>query len=113
MRFSDWSSDVCSSDLAAQPVTRIGFIGLGLMGEPMALNLLDAGQKLLAWTRTPAKLDPVVEDGAEAAASVEEILARCATDRKGVVQGTSGYVRVTVGGRRHIQKKKTTARQQI
>src|SRR3546814_1432023 len=79
MRFSDWSSDVCSSDLAAQPVTRIGFIGLGLMGEPMALNLLDAGQKLLAWNCTPAKLDPVVEAGAEAAASVEEILDRCAT----------------------------------
>src|SRR3546814_6870948 len=49
------------------------------MGEPMALNLLDAGQKLLAWNRTPAKLDPVVEAGAEAAASVEEILDRCAT----------------------------------
>src|SRR3546814_17486832 len=45
----------------------------------MALNLLDAGQKLLAWNRTPAKLDPVVEAGAEAAASVEEILDRCAT----------------------------------
>src|SRR3546814_14668418 len=49
------------------------------MGEPMALNLLDAGQKLLAWNRTPAKLDPVVEAGAEAAASVEEIIERCAT----------------------------------
>src|SRR3546814_13466148 len=64
---------------AAQPVTRIGFIGLGLMGEPMALNLLDAGQKLLAWNRTPAKLDPVVEAGAEAAAIREEIPERCAT----------------------------------
>lgn len=60
-------------------MTQIGFIGLGLMGEPMALNLLDAGQKLLAWNRTPAKLDPVVEAGAEAAASVEEIFDRCAT----------------------------------
>src|SRR3546814_4876566 len=49
------------------------------MGEPMALNLLDAGQKLLAWNRTPAKLDPVVEAGAEAAASGGEILDRCAT----------------------------------
>src|SRR3546814_20589359 len=49
------------------------------MGEPMALNLLDAGQKLLAWNRTPAKLDPVVAAGAEAPASVEEILDRCAT----------------------------------
>lgn len=60
-------------------MTRIGFIGLGLMGEPMALNLLGAGQKLLAWNRTPAKLAPVVEAGAEAAASIEEIFDRCAT----------------------------------
>ena len=50
-------------------MTEIGFIGLGLMGEPMALNLLGAGVNLLAWNRTPAKLKPIIEAGAEAAAS--------------------------------------------
>jgi 3-hydroxyisobutyrate dehydrogenase-like beta-hydroxyacid dehydrogenase len=33
----------------------IGFIGLGAMGEPMALNLVKAGTALLVWNRSPAK----------------------------------------------------------
>ena len=60
-------------------MTEIGFIGLGLMGEPMALNLVGAGVNLLAWNRTPAKLDPIIEAGAEAATSAEEVFDRCET----------------------------------
>lgn len=60
-------------------MTEIGFIGLGLMGEPMALNLVSAGQKLLTWNRTPAKLTPIIEAGAKAATSAEEVFARCET----------------------------------
>jgi len=33
---------------------RIGFIGLGTMGEPMALNLAKAGTPLYVWNRTPS-----------------------------------------------------------
>lgn len=60
-------------------MTEIGFIGLGLMGEPMALNLVGAGVNLLAWNRTPAKLKPIIEAGAEVAASAEEVFDRCET----------------------------------
>lgn len=60
-------------------MTEIGFIGLGLMGEPMALNLVGAGVNLLAWNRTPAKLKPIIEAGAEAAASAKEVFDHCET----------------------------------
>src|SRR3546814_8486428 len=73
----------------------------------MAANLRDAGQKLLAWNRTPAKRDPVVEAGAEAAASVEEILDRCATvilmlagpDATGAIlgRGSDAFTRTVCG----------------
>ena len=33
----------------------IGFIGLGIMGQPMALNLAKAGHKLAVYNRTPGK----------------------------------------------------------
>ena len=46
---------------------RIGFLGIGLMGRPMAENLLAAGHPLTAWNRTRAKAEALA--GAEVAAS--------------------------------------------
>jgi 3-hydroxyisobutyrate dehydrogenase len=43
----------------------IGFLGTGTMGMPMARNLLRAGFKLRAWNRTPARAEPLTEDGAQ------------------------------------------------
>ncbi|MSQ14133.1 MAG: NAD(P)-dependent oxidoreductase [Dehalococcoidia bacterium] len=43
---------------------RVGFIGLGLMGRPMSLNLLKAGFPLIVWNRTQSKADSVVKAGA-------------------------------------------------
>jgi 2-hydroxy-3-oxopropionate reductase len=43
---------------------RIGFIGLGLMGQPMAMNLLKAGHALTVWNRTPSRADELVAAGA-------------------------------------------------
>ena len=54
----------------------IGFIGLGIMGRPMLRNLLKAGHTVVAYGRTPAKVDACVADGAEAAASPAEVAAR-------------------------------------
>ncbi|MBV8087328.1 MAG: NAD(P)-dependent oxidoreductase [Chloroflexi bacterium] len=45
-------------------MTRIGFIGLGTMGGPMALNLVRAGFDVTVWNRTGAKCAPLVEAGA-------------------------------------------------
>ena len=46
---------------------RLGFIGLGAMGTPIAGNLLAGGHALRLFNRTPEKTKPLVERGAEAA----------------------------------------------
>ncbi len=51
----------------------VGFIGLGIMGRPMALNLVRAGHALHVWTRRPQSMGPLLEAGAtghDSAASV-------------------------------------------
>ena len=53
--------------------TKIGFIGLGIMGKPMARNLLKAGFPLIVHNRSRAKVDELVKDGATAATSPVEI----------------------------------------
>ncbi len=55
----------------------VGFLGLGLMGEPMALNLARAGTRLLVWNRTPAKTDSVRQAGATVAADPAEVFRDC------------------------------------
>lgn len=54
----------------------IGFIGLGVMGQPMALNLAKAGTPLVVWSRTPDKAEPLRVVGASVASSVDEVFAR-------------------------------------
>ena len=48
---------------------KLGFIGLGAMGTPMARNLLDVGHELAVWNRSPEKAGPVMEAGARRADS--------------------------------------------
>ncbi|MGA2991201.1 MAG: NAD(P)-binding domain-containing protein, partial [Candidatus Korobacteraceae bacterium] len=43
---------------------RVGFIGLGLMGRPLAMNILKGGFELMVWNRTAAKAEPLVAAGA-------------------------------------------------
>ena len=43
---------------------KIGFMGLGIMGAPMAANLLKAGYPVMVFNRTPAKAEPLVKLGA-------------------------------------------------
>ena len=52
---------------------KIGFIGLGVMGTPMALNLARAGTKLVVWNRTPSKCAPLEELGAERVDDAREV----------------------------------------
>lgn len=51
----------------------IAFFGIGLMGKPMAINLLDAGYPLTAWNRTTAKADALVPFGASVASHPSEV----------------------------------------
>jgi 3-hydroxyisobutyrate dehydrogenase len=52
----------------------LGFIGIGLMGKPMTLRLLNAGFKMYVWNRSPEKLQSVIDAGAIACASVAELV---------------------------------------
>jgi 3-hydroxyisobutyrate dehydrogenase len=54
--------------------TTLGFIGIGLMGKPMTLRLLDAGFSVNVWNRSPEKLQPVTDAGAKACGSVAELI---------------------------------------
>jgi 3-hydroxyisobutyrate dehydrogenase-like beta-hydroxyacid dehydrogenase len=53
----------------------IGFIGLGLMGRPMSLNLVKAGYSVTVWNRSAARADEVVAAGAKLAKSPQEAAA--------------------------------------
>ena len=55
----------------------IGFIGLGIMGKPMATNLIRKGQKLLVYDIAPAPVAEMVALGAEAAAGPKEMGEAC------------------------------------
>ncbi len=52
---------------------KIGFIGIGLMGQGMSKNLLKAGYEVTVWNRTESKTKPVVEAGASLAKSPKEV----------------------------------------
>ena len=75
---------------------RLGFCGLGLMGEPMARRLLQAGHELKVWNRSPAKADALVAEGAlrcatpsEAATDVDAVIL-CLLDAAAVEQVVFG-----------------------
>lgn len=59
------------------PYAPIGFIGLGTMGEPMALNLIKAGLPLVVWNRSHVKCKSVAALGAAVAMNPEEVFLRC------------------------------------
>ncbi len=51
---------------------KIGFLGLGSMGTPMALRLLAAGHELSVWNRSEERTKPLIHEGAIAAATPAE-----------------------------------------
>lgn len=53
-------------------LTKIAFLGIGLMGKPMARRLLQAGYRVTAWNRTSAKAAALVEHGANHAQTISE-----------------------------------------
>ncbi|WP_345142345.1 NAD(P)-dependent oxidoreductase [Streptomyces mexicanus] len=54
----------------------VGFLGLGVMGRPMALRLARSGTPLVVWNRTAARGGPLRAAGAEVAADPGEVFAR-------------------------------------
>src|SRR3546814_15004109 len=106
MRISDWSSDVCSSDLQLCAVTTAVALGAGVMrlsslaagGLPRLEEPCSRAAELpfaVLWLFSKFRtFGPVVRDDAE--------------DRKSVVSGKGVSVRVDLGGRRFSKKKYKT-----
>jgi 3-hydroxyisobutyrate dehydrogenase-like beta-hydroxyacid dehydrogenase len=78
---------------------RIGFLGLGTMGAPIANNLRKAGYTVTVWNRTPARAEALVKKGALAAgtprecATGQDIVMTCLADDKAleaVLDGPDG-----------------------
>lgn len=82
------------------PVARIGFIGLGLMGRPMAKRLLAAGHELKVFNRSRGPVEELVRQGAEAAASPED--AAAGSDYTILMLPDSNDVRSVVLGERGV-----------
>jgi len=80
----------------------LGFIGIGLMGNPMTKRLLNAGFQVNVWNRSPEKLTSVVEVGAQEKASVSELVAQsdvimlCVSDTAAVHHVVFGETGVAV-----------------
>jgi len=55
----------------------VGFIGLGIMGRPMAKNLMEAGYDLVVHNRSPEKAEELAGEGASAAGSPREVAEGC------------------------------------
>jgi len=80
---------------------KIGFIGLGVMGKPMARNLLAAGYPLTVWNRTRSKMKELLELGAKEANSPKDVaensdivitMVADSPDVEQVVLGPSGVI---------------------
>ena len=74
----------------------VGFIGLGLMGQPMALNLVKAGFQVTVFNRTRNKAEPLEQAGARVAASAAEA-AREADVVMIIVSDTAAVEEVVLG----------------
>jgi len=80
---------------------RVGFIGLGIMGKPMARNLIKAGHELVVYDMVAAAISDLVAAGAEAATSCREVAERAdlvitmlpnSPHVKSAVLGTDGVI---------------------
>jgi 3-hydroxyisobutyrate dehydrogenase-like beta-hydroxyacid dehydrogenase len=88
-------------------MAKLAFVGLGLMGTPMASRLLEAGHDLTVWNRTTEKTRPLAEQGAsvastpaQAAAGVEAVITMVANQRalEQVVLGPDGLAAALAPG---------------
>ena len=89
---------------------KVGLIGLGHMGAGMATSLLKAGHQVAVYNRTPAKVEPLVAQGANAAARVadacrgEAVVTMLANDEavEDVVFGDVGVIASLPAGAIHV-----------
>jgi 3-hydroxyisobutyrate dehydrogenase len=86
-------------------IKRVGFVGLGIMGKPMAANLLKAGFKVTVWNRSASRTEPLVAAGARVGGSPAEVAAAsdvtvsCVTDSPDVEAVALGEAGIIAGAR--------------
>ncbi len=86
----------------------VGFIGLGIMGKPMAKNLIEAGHELVVYNRTQEKAEELAGDGATVAASPKEVAEKSdvvITMLPGLAAGRGGPGRRRRGLRRYQRRR--------
>lgn len=80
---------------------KIGFIGIGIMGKPMAKNLIDAGYPVVAYDIRKEALEEIISYGAKRVSSCKEVSSQCdiiitmlpnSPDVKKVVLGKEGVI---------------------
>lgn len=76
-KFQSFSSLISASATKDDIPARLGFLGLGIMGSPMAQNLIKSGCDVTVWNRTKSKCDPLISLGAKYMSSPEEVAASC------------------------------------
>ena len=57
----------------------VGFIGLGVMGQPMALNLARSDTPLVVWNRSPERTQPLLDLGADVVETPKEVFDNAST----------------------------------
>ena len=90
---------------------RVGFVGLGVMGRPMAGHLLAAGHELAVWARRPESAAPLLEAGASFCATPAELASRCevvisvvtaSADVEQLALGADGFIEGFAPGSIHV-----------
>ncbi|NIR52218.1 NAD(P)-dependent oxidoreductase, partial [candidate division KSB1 bacterium] len=87
---------------------KIGFVGLGIMGQPMALNLVKSGFDVIVWNRTSGKAGKLTAEGATEADSLQQVAEIAETiiimvndtpDVEAVIFGKSGLEKGLLAGK--------------
>ncbi|WVH08844.1 MAG: 2-hydroxy-3-oxopropionate reductase [Fluviibacter phosphoraccumulans EoVTN8] len=84
---------------------RVGFVGLGIMGRPMALNLLKAGNEVTVWARRKESMASLLEAGAQGAESPAAVAA-AADVVFSMVADAPDVREVMLGGQGVVQSKR-------
>ena len=86
---------------------KVGFVGVGAMGGPMALNLVKAGFELVVHDINPARLEPLVAAGASVVDTPEAVAAEChrticmvetTAQAEAVILGETGFAQTAKQG---------------
>ena len=86
---------------------KLGFIGLGVMGRPMALNLMRGGHEMAVYARRASSVEPLVSAGARAFSTPAEVAAHAdvvftvvtnSSDVEEVVLGSNGVLHGAAAG---------------